>query len=59
MGWDACVTGGVKVHVVPGGHVDMMIMPSVRAVADNLAAFLDIGSNQKEEPVIGSSGISV
>jgi thioesterase domain-containing protein len=43
MGWDACVTGGVQVHVVPGGHVDMMRMPSVRTVADKLAAYLDRG----------------
>jgi thioesterase domain-containing protein len=56
MGWEACVMGGVKVHVVPGGHVDMMIMPSVRAVADNLAPCLDSGSNQKEKPIIGCSG---
>ena len=59
MGWEACVTGGVQVHVVPGGHVDMMSTPSVRVVADKLATYLDGGSNQKEEPIIGSSGISV
>jgi thioesterase domain-containing protein len=48
MGWDACAMGGVQVHVVPGGHVDMMRMPSVRTVADNLAAYLDGGSGHKK-----------
>ena len=46
MGWDACVTGGVEVHIVPGGHVDMMNMPSVRVVAEKLAAYLDNGSTR-------------
>jgi thioesterase domain-containing protein len=54
MGWEACVTGGVEVHVVPGGHVDMMSTPSVRVVADKLATYLDGGSNQKKEPVAGT-----
>jgi thioesterase domain-containing protein len=53
MGWDACAIGGVQVHVVPGGHVDMMRMPSVRIVADKLAAYLDSGSNHNKEPVAG------
>jgi thioesterase domain-containing protein len=53
MGWGACAEGGVQVHVVPGGHVDMMSTPSVRVVADNLAAYLDSGSNHKKEPAAG------
>jgi thioesterase domain-containing protein len=44
MGWDICAVGGVQVHVVPGGHVDMMRMPSVATVADQLARYLDSGS---------------
>jgi thioesterase domain-containing protein len=35
---------GVEVHVVPGDHVDMMSMPHVHAVADKLAAYLEIGA---------------
>lgn len=48
MGWDACVMGGVQVHIVPGSHVDMMSMPSVRVIAEKLATYLDNGSNRKE-----------
>ena len=48
MGWDTCVTEGVQVHIVPGGHVDMMSMPSVRVIAEKLATYLDNGSNRKE-----------
>lgn len=51
MGWDACVAGGVQVHVVPGGHLEMMSMPSVGVVADNLATYLDNRSHGKKEPV--------
>ena len=51
MGWDACAMGGVEVHVVPGGHVDMMAEPSVRVVADKLAAYLDSGPNRNQKPV--------
>jgi thioesterase domain-containing protein len=62
MGWDACATGGVQVYVVPGGHVDMMQMPSVvdmmkmpsvQTIADILATYLDRGSNPDGEPVAG------
>jgi thioesterase domain-containing protein len=42
MGWNACVTGGVEVHVVAGGHVNMMKMPSVGAIAENLVSHLDL-----------------
>jgi len=48
MGWSACVTGGVQVHTVPGGHVDMMNQPSVQVVADTLATYLDDGPNRNE-----------
>jgi len=47
MGWNACAMGGVHVHVVPGGHVNMMEMPSVKIVAETLAKYLDHGSIQK------------
>jgi thioesterase domain-containing protein len=36
MGWGAFAAGGVHVHVVPGGHVDMMRMPSVAVIAEAL-----------------------
>jgi thioesterase domain-containing protein len=49
MGWGTCAKGGVEVHIVPGGHVDMMRTPSVRAVAENLAAYLDRGSDLEKE----------
>ena len=48
MGWDRYVMGGVQVHIVPGGHLDMLSMPVVRVVAEKLAACLDNGSNLKE-----------
>jgi hypothetical protein len=47
MGWDTCVTGVVHVHIVPGGHVDMMSPPSVGFLAEKLATYLDNGSNQQ------------
>ena len=50
MGWEACVMGGVQVHILRGSHVDMMSTPSVvRVVADKLATYLDNGSNHKKE----------
>jgi thioesterase domain-containing protein len=48
MGWDACVTGGVQVHIVPGSHVEMMNVPSVRTIAEKLATYLDKGSDQEK-----------
>ena len=48
MGWDACVTGGVEVHIIPGSHVEMMIGPSVRAIAEKLATYLDKGSYREK-----------
>lgn len=48
MGWDTYVTGGVQVHIVPGGHLDMMSMPAVRVIAEQLTAYLESGANLKE-----------
>jgi thioesterase domain-containing protein len=45
MGWDTYVTGGVQVHIVPGGHLDMMSVPAVCVLAEKLASYLDNGSN--------------
>jgi thioesterase domain-containing protein len=50
MGWDTHVMGGVQVHIVPGGHLDMLSMPAVGVVAEKLVVYLDNGSNH-EEPV--------
>lgn len=58
MGWDVCATGGIDLHIVPGGHVDMMAMPSVRVVADTLATYLDNGAGGSSQPV-GSSQLKV
>jgi thioesterase domain-containing protein len=54
MGWDACALGGVQVHVVPGGHIDMMRMPSVAVVADKLASYLDDGPYRRKETGAGT-----
>jgi thioesterase domain-containing protein len=48
MGWDACVTGGVQVHTIPGSHVEMMNVPAVCAIAEKLATYLDKGSYQEK-----------
>jgi thioesterase domain-containing protein len=53
MGWEACVTGGIQVHVVPGGHVDMMSGPSVCVIADKLADYLDQAPIHSKQPVSG------
>jgi thioesterase domain-containing protein len=58
MGWDACVEGGVEVHIIPGGHVDMMRMPSVGVVAGKLAAYLDNGLKLRRilTPAVSTEG---
>ena len=55
MGWEACVIGGVQVHVVPGGHVDMMTAPTVHVIADMLATELDSGSNHEKDSLARTS----
>jgi len=47
MGWDACVTGGVHVHLIPADHVHMMLMPSVGILAGKLATYLDSGGARR------------
>ena len=47
MGWDTYVTGGVQVHIVPGGHLDMMSMPAVNVIAEQLTTYLESGANLK------------
>jgi thioesterase domain-containing protein len=42
MGWGASVVGRVFVHVVPGGHVDMMRMPSVAVIAEAMTEMTTI-----------------
>jgi thioesterase domain-containing protein len=54
MGWEACVTGGIHVHVVPGGHVDMMSEPSIGVIADKLADYLGQASIHRKQPVSGT-----
>jgi thioesterase domain-containing protein len=48
MGWEICVAGKVDVHVVPGGHVDMMRAPAVFEIAERLAGYLDRPSHKEE-----------
>jgi thioesterase domain-containing protein len=47
MGWEACVTGSVHVHLIPADHVDLMLMPSVGILAKKLATYLDNGSARR------------
>lgn len=55
MGWSNCALGGVEVHIVPGGHVGMMAMPSVRAIADVVATYLRDSSTRRPQPIAASS----
>jgi thioesterase domain-containing protein len=55
MGWEACVVGPVQVHVVPGGHIDMMSARAVRVIADILANYLDANSVERRVEVSGTS----
>jgi thioesterase domain-containing protein len=48
MGWDPYVMGGIDVHIVPGGHLEMTTMPAVRVIAEKLESYLDSASNLKE-----------
>jgi amino acid adenylation domain-containing protein len=36
LGWDAWARGGVEVHGVPGGHIQMVLEPHVRTLAEKL-----------------------
>ncbi|MET4391703.1 thioesterase domain-containing protein [Bradyrhizobium sp. F1.4.3] len=55
MGWSNCALGGVEVHVVPGGHVDMMAMPSVKAIADVAATYLRDNGTGRQRPAAARS----
>ena len=48
-GWGALASGGVEVHEVPGAHLNILEEPSVRSLADTLAACL-------KEAWLGHSG---
>jgi thioesterase domain-containing protein len=41
LGWDACVTGELIIHVVPGDHVKLMSEPNVGTIAQKLSEYLD------------------
>jgi len=47
MGWEICVNGKTHIHVVPGGHVDMMRAPAVFEIAEKLAGHLRRPASQK------------
>ncbi|WP_426424860.1 alpha/beta fold hydrolase [Bradyrhizobium genosp. A] len=55
MGWSICALGGVKIHVVPGGHVDMMAMPSVKAIVDVVATYLGDCCAEQRRPTAANS----
>jgi len=40
LGWGAWAEGGVEVHQVPGGHIHMVLEPSVRVLAEKLRGCL-------------------
>lgn len=52
MGWDNCAMGGVEVHTLPGGHVDMLKMPNARAIANLLAPHLKSCSLYKRQDFV-------
>ena len=41
LGWDAVVTGGARVHVVPGDHYTMLQRPNVELLASELRLCLE------------------
>jgi len=49
MGWNTCAMGGVQIHVLPGGHADIMRMPSAKVIAKTLTAYLDHGASHPED----------
>jgi thioesterase domain-containing protein len=40
MGWDGYAFGGIDVHIVPGGHVNMMSLPNVRTLVAKMTPYL-------------------
>lgn len=51
MGWEVCAKGKTHVHVMPGGHVDMMVAPAVFEIAERLASYLHPpGSQEMKQP---------
>jgi len=40
LGWSACVTSDIEVHVVPGRHEDMMKKPYVHVLVEKLNSYL-------------------
>ena len=40
LGWRACVTSDIEVHVVPGRHEDMMKKPYVHVLVEKLNSYL-------------------
>ena len=43
LGWNTCAIGGIDVHVVPGGHLNMLNKPYVSHLAERLTAYLEEG----------------
>jgi hypothetical protein len=51
MGWNTCAMGGVQIHVISGGHADMMKLPSAKIIAETLTAYLDYGASRPKDVV--------
>jgi thioesterase domain-containing protein len=39
MGWGLCAAGGIDIHVVPGGHLDILNVPHVSSLVDKLGTY--------------------
>jgi len=54
LGWEKNVAA-VKVHDVPGGHVSMLMEPSVRTLADRIQAHIDAALEVARQSIAGSA----
>jgi thioesterase domain-containing protein len=49
-GWDRVARGGVELHLVPGGHHDLLKEPNVARIAATLQACLERAGARQSEP---------
>jgi thioesterase domain-containing protein/acyl carrier protein len=47
LGWGELATGGVEVNQVPSTHFDILLEPAVKALAEQLRAYLNRSQSQK------------
>jgi acyl transferase domain-containing protein/thioesterase domain-containing protein/acyl carrier protein len=55
LGWGGLVSGGIEVQDVTGGHLEMLIEPNVRVLAEKLRMCLDGVQIAWQQEVSGSS----